>query len=372
MYAPAGSYPPPQWVLPTPQPQPWQTPPPMLPPQLCAPPPVTSRPAPPPATPQCTESSSRKQKASPAQPTPTAPTPPLTRKQHLVALRIQLSEDLRYKYDCDGYWTEVTRRYMLAGMPEHKSLDRALPELDREFEEWLGSGQSSQTPGNCEDELTLARREWASLRAYHDQLPPMEKEMRSKAQGEILAWERDVGAARFAEAEQQERKRLRLTCEIPPADRKVPDWLGGGEWISVLASDEDDRSLAATSADESDEDIPTESDGGLLPMPPPSDSDRSSSVSEPRKPDAVTKSFLQTNQVLIAWLEQHKTETSDLSRMNARLENKVDQLTNKLTRMEDLLNLVITHVSRQRQEPSTGLKSPQVTVPGTGTKESKC
>ncbi|KAI7320352.1 hypothetical protein KC315_g9483 [Hortaea werneckii] len=270
-----------------------------------------------------------------------------------------------YKYGCDGYWTEVTRRYMLAGMPEHKSLDRALPELDREFEECLGSGQTSKTAGKCEDELTLARREWASLRAYHDQLPPMEKDMRHKAQGEILAWERDVGATRFAEAEQQERKRLRYTCEDPPADRKVPDCMGGGEWISVLASDEDDRSLDATSAGESDEDIPTESDGGLLPMPPPSDSDRSSSVSEPRKHDAVTKSFLQTNQVLIAWLEQHKTETSDLSRMNDRLENKVDQLTKKLTRMETLLNYVITHVNPQRQDPSNVLKNPQMTALGT-------
>ncbi|RMY42286.1 hypothetical protein D0866_00028 [Hortaea werneckii] len=323
-------------------------------------------PAPPPAAPQGTGSPSRKRKASLAQPRLPTSDPRLTREQHLVALRIQLSEDLRYKYGCDGYWTEVTRRYMLAGMPEHKSLDRTLPELDREFEEWLGSGQSSKTAGKCEDELTLARREWASLRAYHDQLPPMEKDMRRKAQGEILAWERDVGAARFAEAEQQERKRPRYTCEEPPADRKVPDCMGGGEWISVLASDEDDdRSLDATSADESEGDIPTDSDGALLPMPPPSDSDRGSSVSEPRKHDAVTKSFLQTNQVLIAWLEQHKTETTDLSRMNAKLENKVDQLTNKLTRMEALLNHVITHVNPQRQDPSNILKSPQVTALGT-------
>ncbi|KAI7109674.1 hypothetical protein KC340_g12879 [Hortaea werneckii] len=352
VYAPIGPYPPPQWVVPPPQPQPWQVPAPMLPPHLCAPPPTTSGPAPPPAAPQGTESPSRKRKASPAQPRLPASDPRLTREQHLVALRIQLSEDLRYKYDCDGYWTEVTRR---AG---------------REFEEWLGSGQTSKTAGKCEDELTLARREWACLRAYHDQLPPMEKNMRHKAQGEILAWERDVGAARLAEAEQQERKRLRYTCEDPPADRKVPDCMGGGEWISVLASDEDDRSLDATSAGESDEDIPTESDGGLLPMPPPSDSDRSSSVSEPRRHDAVTKSFLQTNQILIAWLEQHKTETSDLSRMNARLENKVDQLTNKLTRMEALLNHVITHVNPQRPDPSNVLENPQVTA--LGTKEANC
>lgn len=130
VYAPIGPYPPPQWVVPPPQPQPWQVPAPMLPPHLCAPPPTTSGPAPPPAAPQGTESPSRKRKASPAQPRLPASDPRLTREQHLVALRIQLSEDLRYKYDCDGYWTEVTRRYMLVGMPEHKSLDRALPELD--------------------------------------------------------------------------------------------------------------------------------------------------------------------------------------------------------------------------------------------------
>ncbi|KAI7231512.1 hypothetical protein KC330_g6396 [Hortaea werneckii] len=370
VYAPIGPYPPPQWVPPTPQPRSWQVPAPTLPPHLCAPPPTTSGPTPPPAAPKGTESPSSKRKASSAQTRLPASDPRLTREQHLVALRIQLSEDLRYKYGCDRYWTEVTRRYMLAGMPEHRSLDRTLPELDREFEEWLGSGQSSKTAGKCEDEWTLARREWASLRAYHDQLPPMEKDMRRKAQGEILAWERDVGAARFAEAEQQELKRRRLTCENSPADRKVPDWLGGGEWISVLASDEDDRSLAATSTDESDEDIPTESDGGLLPMPPPPDSDRSSSVSEPREHDAVTKSFLQTNQVLIAWLEQHKTETDDLGRMNARLENRLDQMTSKLTSMETLLNHVMKLVTLQRQDPSTDLNNPQVTAPGM--KGAKC
>ncbi|KAI7545279.1 hypothetical protein KC343_g15698 [Hortaea werneckii] len=234
----------------------------------------------------------------------TASAPRLTREQHLVALRIQLSEDLRGKYDCEGYWAEAMRRYTLAGMPEHRSLDRTLPELDREFEEWLRFGQSSRTAGGCEDELTLARREWASLRAHHDQLPPME-ETRRKAQGMILAWDRDVGAARRAEAEQQERKRARYTCEDLPANRKVPDGMGGDESISVLAPNEDDSSLDATSAHESDEDIPTESDGGLLSMPPPSDSDRSSSVSEPRTHDAVTESLLQRSPDGLA------TETQD-------------------------------------------------------------
>ncbi|RMZ14950.1 hypothetical protein D0864_00012 [Hortaea werneckii] len=251
-----------------------------------------------------TETPSKKRKASPARPSHTASAPRLTREQHLVALRIQLSEDLRGKYDCEGYWAEAMRRYTLAGMPEHRSLDRTLPELDREFEEWLRFGQSSRTAGGCEDELTLARREWASLRAHHDQLPPME-ETRRKAQGMILAWDRDVGAARRAEAEQQERKRARYTCEDLPANRKVPDGMGGDESISVLAPNEDDSSLDATSAHESDEDIPTESDGGLLSMPPPSDSDRSSSVSEPRTHDAVTESLLQRSPDGLA------TETQD-------------------------------------------------------------
>ena len=153
-------------------------------------------------------------------------------------------------------------------------------------------------------------------------------------------------------------------------DRYGDDGYGQDESISEGMSNHDDSSLDVTSADESEEDmVATENYRRRLRSPPSSDSIRSRSVSQPRSErprserprseDPATKSFVQANNAVIAWMERDKTKTSDLSRMNARLEDKLDQVTNKLTRMEAVLNQLIKLVSLQQQDRSTGLKSPQ-------------
>lgn len=375
MYARVGLYPPPQWVPPPPPPLPphhWQAPPPMIPPQWSGPPPASCPPAPPPAEPQSTESPSKKRKASPApvapkaQPRQGASTRGLTREQHLVALRIQLSHDMRDRYGCDGYWAEVMRQYKLAGMPEHRSLNKTLPKLAREFDEWLRREGNFNNEWERDDELRFARREWAELMDEYDRMPPGEREMWRKAHGKALAEERELEAAREAEAEQQEWKRPRLMSE----DLYGDDGYGQDESISEGMSNHDDSSLDVTSADESEEDmVATENYRRRLRSPPSSDSIRSRSVSQPRSErprserprseDPATKSFVQADNAVIAWMERDKTKTSDLSRMNARLEDKLDQVTNKLTRMEAVLNQLIKLVSLQQQDRSTGLKSPQ-------------
>ncbi|KAI6856035.1 hypothetical protein KC365_g13403 [Hortaea werneckii] len=50
-------------------------------------------------------------------------------------------------------------------MPEQKSLNRALPKLEKEFEQCLMGEGASKTGRENEDELTVARREWAEFRA---------------------------------------------------------------------------------------------------------------------------------------------------------------------------------------------------------------
>ncbi|RMY61131.1 hypothetical protein D0865_01165 [Hortaea werneckii] len=373
MYARVGPYPPPQWVPPTPPPQHWQAPPPMLPPQWSGPPPTTCPPALPPATPQSSEPPSKKRKASPAPVAPKAQrrqgasTRGLTREQHLVALRIQLSHDMRDRWGCDGYWAEVMRQYKLAGMPEHRSLNKTLPKLHREFDEWLKREGNFNNAWERDDELRFARREWAELMDEYDRMPPGEREMWRKAHGKALAEEREFEAAREAEAEQQERKRPRLTDD----DLYGDDGSGQDESISDGMSNHDDSSLDVTSADESEEDrLATENDRRRLRSPPSSYGTRSRSVSRSRSKSPMTKSFVQANKVVTAWLEQNKTETSDLSKMNARLENRLDQMTSKLTHMEAMLNHVIKLVALQRPNPSTGLKNPQGTAPAT--KGAKC
>ncbi|RMZ33418.1 hypothetical protein D0859_02430 [Hortaea werneckii] len=324
MYARVGLYPPPQWVPPPPPPLPphhWQAPPSMIPPQWSGPPPASCPPAPPPAEPQSTES----------------------------------------PYGCDGYWAEVMRQYKLAGMPEHRSLNKTLPKLAREFDEWLKREGNFINEWERDNELRFARREWAELMDEYDRMPPGEREMWRKAHRKALAEERELEAAQEAEAEQQERKRPRLMSD----DLYGDDAYGQDESISEGMSNHDDSSLDVTSADESEEDmVATEKYRRRLRSPPSSDGIRSRSVSQrrserPRSEDPATKSFVQANNAVIAWMERDKTKTSDLSRMNARLEDKLDQVTNKLTRMEALLNHVIKLVSLQQQDASTGLKSPQ-------------
>ncbi|KAI7548891.1 NAD(P)-binding protein [Hortaea werneckii] len=285
MYARVGPYPPPQWVPPTPPPQHWQAPPPMLPPQWSGPPPTTCPPALPPATPQSSEPPSKKRKASPAPVAPKAQrrqgasTRGLTREQHLVALRIQLSHDMRDRWGCDGYWAEVMRQYKLAGMPEHRSLNKTLPKLHREFDEWLKREGNFNNAWERDDELRFARREWAELMDEYDRMPPGEREMWRKAHGKALAEEREFEAAREAEAEQQERKRPRLTDD----DLYGDDGSGQDESISDGMSNHDDSSLDVTSADESEEDrLATENDRRRLRSPPSSYGTRSRSVSRSR------------------------------------------------------------------------------------------
>ena len=201
----------------------------------------------------------------------------------------------------------------------------------------------------------------------YDRMTPGEREMWRKAHGKALAEEREFEAAREAEAEQQERKRPRLTDD----DLYGDDGSGQDESISDGMSNHDDSSLDVTSADESEEDrLATENDRRRLRSPLSSYGTRSRSVSRSRSKSPMTKSFVQANKVVTAWLEQNKTETSDLSKMNARLENRLDQMTSKLTHMKAMLNHVIKLVALQRPNPSTGLKNPQGTAPAT--KGAKC
>lgn len=268
---------------------------------------------------------------------------------------------MRDRYGCDGYWAEVMRQYKLAGMPEHRSLNKTLPKLAREFDEWLKREGNFNNEWERDDELRFARREWAELMDEYDRMPPGEREMWRKAHGKALAEEREFEAAREAEAEQQERRRPRLIGN----DLYGDDGYGQDELISEGMSDHDDSSLDVTSADESEEDmVATENYRKRLRSPPSSDSIRSRSVSRPRSErprseDPATKSFVQANNAVIAWMEQDKTRKSELSKTNARLEDKLDQMTSKLTRMEAVLNQVIKLVSLQQQGPTTGLKSPQ-------------
>ncbi|KAI7069745.1 hypothetical protein KC352_g42678, partial [Hortaea werneckii] len=243
---------------------------------------------------------------------------------------------LHPRYGCDGYWAEVMRQYKLAGMPEHRSLNKTLPKLAREFDEWLKREGNFINEWERDNELRFARREWAELMDEYDRMPPGEREMWRKAHRKALAEERELEAAQEAEAEQQERKRPRLMSD----DLYGDDAYGQDESISEGMSNHDDSSLDVTSADESEEDmVATEKYRRRLRSPPSSDGIRSRSVSQrrserPRSEDPATKSFVQANNAVIAWMERDKTKTSDLSRMNARLEDKLDQVTNKLTRME--------------------------------------
>ncbi|KAI6878597.1 hypothetical protein KC360_g8460 [Hortaea werneckii] len=368
MYARVGPRPAPQWVPPTPPPQQWQAPSPMLPQQMFAPPPAIGRPAPPPVTPQGTESLSRKRKASPAriapraQPRRGASTRGLTREQHLVALRIQLSHDMRDRWGCDGYWAEIMRQYKEAGMPEHRSLNKTLPKLAREFEEWLKREGNFNNEWERDDDFRFARREWAELMDEYDRMPPGEREMWRRAHGKALAEERAEEPAREAEAEQEERKRPRLTGN----DLHGDDGSCKDESISEGMSNHDDSSLDVTSADESEEDmVAPEKDKRRFRSPPSSRRIRGRPVSRPRSESPATQSFVQANKAVTEYLKRRMTESSDTSRMNARLENELAEIKSKLTRLETLLNYLVKLVSLQQQHPSTGLRNPQVTAPGT-------
>ncbi|RMY87552.1 hypothetical protein D0861_05320 [Hortaea werneckii] len=352
MYARVGPHPAPQWVPPTPPPQQWQAPSPMLPQQMFAPQPANGRPAPPPVTPQGTESLSRKRKASPAriapraQPRRGASTRGLTREQHLVALRIQLSHDMRDRWGCDGYWAEIMRQYKEAGMPEHRSLNKTLPKLAREFDEWLKREGNFNNEWERDDDLRFARREWAELMDEYDRMPPGEREMWRRAHGkalaeeraEALADERAEEAAREAEAEQQERKRPRLTGN----DLHGDDGSCQDESISEGMSNHDDSSLDVTSADESEEDmVAPEKDKRRFRSPPSSRRIQGRPVSRPRGESPATQSFVQANKAVTEYLKRRMTESSDTSRMNARLENDLDEIKSKLNRLETLINYLV-------------------------------
>ncbi|KAI6789134.1 hypothetical protein KC361_g8666 [Hortaea werneckii] len=121
------------------------------------------------ATPTPTPVAGRKRKADSALRDESAVTTlGITRQQHLAALRIQLLPEMKDKWRHSGYWFEVMQRYNQTGLPQHKNLNRTLPRLEKEFDKWLKGEGASETGRENEDELTVARREWAEFKAQYD------------------------------------------------------------------------------------------------------------------------------------------------------------------------------------------------------------
>ncbi|KAI6825497.1 hypothetical protein KC342_g11018 [Hortaea werneckii] len=220
----------------------------------------------------------------------------LSAEQHLVALRIQLSQEFKDKFGNNGYWDGVKNAYMLAGFPEHKSLNKALPKLEKEFDEWLKGEGASKTGRENEDELTVARREWADFpaeRRQHDEA--VERGMQRKKDQAIAA-----SAARDDMMKRQGLKRSRL--EAAAAE-------------DTELSDHADSPIDLTSPEAvSNEGLPT------TPVPPRGGStpasrgrSRGRGGKRPRLSSKDTEvaveesqSFIRANNAIFSWCEHNK------------------------------------------------------------------